>query len=65
MSFKAAIVAARKSKYMTQEDLAKSIEVSLNAVRNWEKGKSFPQPRHRKSIAEALGIDMLSFVSPS
>lgn len=45
----------RKSKSMTQEELAKAVGVSRSTVTMWETGKSVPRPAILKELAAMFG----------
>jgi len=49
---------------ITQRDLAEKVGVTQAAVAKWETGVSVPALRHRKQLAEALGVH-LSFLFPT
>lgn len=49
------IKAKRKSKNMTQEDLASLLHVSRTTVTMWETGQSFPRAELLPRLAEILG----------
>ena len=48
----------RKSKGLTQEELANRINVVRQTVSKWEKGYSVPDAEMRKKIAEVLETDV-------
>lgn len=48
-------IAAREYNSMTQEELAKRIGVSRQAVQQWEDGTSRPRPANVYAAAKALG----------
>jgi len=45
----------RINKNLTQQQLAKKMYVTANAVSKWEIGKSFPEPDHLKPLARIFG----------
>ena len=49
------IRAIRKSRNMTQEELASSLNVSRTAVTMWETGQSLPRTELLPRLAEILG----------
>ena len=49
------IKSVRVSKNLTQDDLAKSLNVSRTTVTMWENNKSLPSITTVKKIAEVLG----------
>lgn len=48
--------AARKKAGMNQWALAKAVEVSQNAISNWENGHKLPNVRVACKLAEALRV---------
>lgn len=46
----------RKSKHMTQKDLAAKLNITDKAVSKWERGLSYPDISLLSSIAEILGV---------
>lgn len=60
-----AIKSIRKAKHITQEDLAELIQVSLKTVQNYEKDKVDPPFSKVKDIADALGVRLSAFDTPS
>jgi transcriptional regulator with XRE-family HTH domain len=53
-----AIKNAREKAGMTQEELAKRVFVTKQAVSNWERGKNLPDEVARDDIERALGIKL-------
>ena len=53
----------RKSKNMTQEDMAKRLGVTGPAVNKWENGNSFPDISLLAPIARLLGISLDTLLS--
>jgi transcriptional regulator with XRE-family HTH domain len=51
-----AIKSIRKSKKIGQSDLAKSCDLSVNAISNIETNKTFPHKDTIKRICTALGV---------
>lgn len=49
----------RKSKNMTQTELAEALHVSTAAVSKWERGKCLPEVSKLEDIAQLLGISVL------
>lgn len=49
----------RKSKNMTQTELAEALHVSTAAVSKWERGKCLPEVSKLEDIARLLGISVL------
>ena len=50
------IAAARKSKGMTQTELANALGVSTEAVSKWEKDAYTPSPEHVEQLHSVLGL---------
>jgi transcriptional regulator with XRE-family HTH domain len=50
------LVAARKTAGLSQERLAKQLDVERSTVQRWEAGHSTPQPWHWPRLATVLGI---------
>ena len=48
----------RESRGFSQEELAEKAEVSRSVVSVAELGRSLPQPRNRRKLSEALGVDL-------
>lgn len=44
----------RERRYLTQEQMAGELSVSLRTYQEWEAGRSFPQVRHRSRVAALL-----------
>jgi len=53
----------RKSKNMTQQDLAIKMGVSINAVSKWERGLSFPDVSLYKSLCKELDISIEELIN--
>ena len=53
---------ARKARGMTQAQLADALDVSLQSVKNWERGNAEPDRHRRLPIAELLGLDQADLV---
>lgn len=47
---------ARKAIDFTQQEVASAVGVSLASYHAWESGKTVPYARHRRRLAEVLGI---------
>lgn len=43
---------------MNQTELAKKVGVLQSTVSSWEQGKTVPQPKNLKRIAEALSCEI-------
>lgn len=52
----------RKSKGMTQADLAKKIYVTDKAVSRWERGKGFPDINTIEPLVKALDLDIIEIM---
>ena len=48
--------AARVNSNLTQPEAAEILGVSTDTLRNWEKGKTFPNVQQIKCIEEAYGV---------
>jgi len=48
----------RRSKRLTQEDVARHIGVKRNTISMWETGKAFPKSRDLIKIAELYGCSV-------
>lgn len=51
----------RKSKGLTQAELAQACEVTVSAVSLWEAGKASPTQEHLETIVDRLGVTMARF----
>lgn len=49
------IAEARRSAGIRQEDLAQAVGVTVNAVQQWEAGRTTPRGSRLQAIAAALG----------
>ncbi len=58
MKFNEKIVRLRKTKGMTQEELAKAVNVSRQAVYKWECGQSYPEVVKLIEIKQLFGISI-------
>ena len=61
MNIGAQIKFLRRKKHITQEELAKILGVSNQAVSKWEKGLSFPSITLLPAIAEYFDVTIDSF----
>ena len=52
------IARLRKEKAMTQEDLARELNISYQAVSKWENGISSPDISNIKAIAQLFGVSI-------
>lgn len=57
------IAEARKKKKLTQQELAKLLNVSDKAVSAWETGKNYPDLGIIKNISKYLDIDLMSILA--
>ena len=55
----------RKERKMTQQALAEAVNVSQNAIYNWENGKREPNIEMIRALAKALKADMDSLLATS
>lgn len=58
------IVSWRKSRGLSQAELAKAIGVQPPSVCAWEKGNAHPRPEHLEKLCAVLGIDLPTFYGP-
>lgn len=58
------IIKRRKAKGWNQDDLAASVGVHVNTIKNIERGLSEGQPDTRRAIAEALGCELWELERP-
>lgn len=58
MSFGENLKEIRVSVGMTQEELARKVKISSQAVSKWERGESMPDPQTLPSVADALDISL-------
>ena len=56
------IADARKSKKLTQQELAKILNVSDKAISNWETGKNYPDLLTLKDVAKYLDISIADLI---
>ena len=52
----------RKQKKLTQEQLAERLNVTRQAVSNWERGKRFPDVSLIEALTEALGVSAAELI---
>ena len=45
---------ARDAAFLTQEDAAKKLGVSVRTYQGWESGSVFPQMRHRSIVSQFI-----------
>ena len=57
MSFGDRLREARKSKGMSQQELADELGISINSVANYERGTSFPKESYLYKIINIFGLD--------
>jgi transcriptional regulator with XRE-family HTH domain len=53
-------IAARKTKGMLQEDLARVLGVTSRTVSNWESGNTLPSGEKLDAWAVAVGLDAIA-----
>ena len=53
------LAAARVNAQMTQEEVAKKMNVSKNTVVNWEKGKTEPSISQSKQISKIYNLSLI------
>ena len=58
MTFNEKLVVLRKTKSITQEEFAKSVGVSRQAVYKWESGQSYPEVMALLKIKELFGVSI-------
>ena len=61
--FKDNLVQLRKTKSMTQEDIAEKVGVSRQAVVKWESGESVPDLEKSSLLAKALNVSLDELVN--
>ena len=52
----------RNSKNISQEDLAKTLNVTRQAISNWENNKAQPDIDMLMAISKALGVEMTELI---
>lgn len=55
------IIACRKEKELTQEQIAEKLNVSVNAVSKWERGLNLPDYANMQNLCDILGISVNEF----
>lgn len=65
MALNISLKAARVNANMTQRELAKALDVTVDTVLNWEKGKSEPRLTELRKLSELSGIPMDFIFVPS
>lgn len=50
------MIEGRKKKHLTQEELAQKLNVTRQAISNWENDKNYPNVEILKNIAEELDL---------
>jgi transcriptional regulator with XRE-family HTH domain len=48
----------RKQAELSQQDLANRLNLSLSAIRNWERGDSLPHLDNAVELAKVLNVDL-------
>jgi len=46
----------RETKKLSREELAETLEVSIQSIHRWERDKCFPTPRHLEKIASYYNL---------
>lgn len=64
MEFNEKLQELRKSKGMTQEELAQAIFVSRTAVSKWESGRGYPNIDSLKALAKYFSVTVDELISP-
>ncbi len=64
MEFHEKLAALRKSKGLTQEELAEALYVSRTAVSKWESGRGYPSIDSLKAISRFFAVTMDELVCP-
>ena len=64
MEFNEKLQELRKSKGLTQEELAKAIFVSRTAVSKWESGRGYPNIDSLKELAKFFSVTVDELISP-
>ena len=65
MEFCEKLVRLRKSKHMTQDDLADALHISRQAVYKWECGQSYPEAMKLVALKELFDISIDLLLDPS
>ena len=58
------ISAWRKSKDLTQQDLAEACAITVSAVSYWESDDTSPSQKNLEAIVSRFGISMAQFYGP-
>lgn len=58
MGFPERLKESRCKKNLTQEGLAEALNVSRQAVSDWERGKKYPEVEKLITLAQELGVNM-------
>lgn len=64
MEFSEKLQMLRKSKGMSQEDLANELEVSRQAVSKWESGQAYPETEKLLQLSEWFGVSVDYLLKP-
>ena len=56
--FQISLAAARVNAEMTQEEVAKMMDVDRSTVRRWEKGEKIPNYDESKKLSQIYGISL-------
>lgn len=65
MEFCEKLVRLRKTKHMTQDDLANALHISRQAVYKWECGQSYPEAMKLVALKELFGISIDLLLDPT
>ena len=64
MEFHEKLQELRKSKGLTQEELAEALYVSRTAVSKWESGRGYPSIDSLKEISRFFGVTIDELICP-
>lgn len=65
MEFCEKLIRLRKTRHMTQDDLAQALRVSRQAVYKWECGQSYPEALKLVAMKELFGISIDNLLDPA
>ena len=57
------LIAARKTKGMTQDELAKAASVTRQTISSWERGRTIPDIETIRLLSDILGVDLIPSVA--
>ena len=52
------LAALRKNANLTQNDIARAVGVTIQAVSKWENGRNFPDLAYLDDLASVLGVEI-------